>query len=389
MKKIFWSIFLVVLLAIGFAFLFLPSIADNKMNPVYEHDVYPISEEAQALHDSLIVGDWHADTMLWSRDIGERHSHGHVDIPRLQAGNVGLQMFTTVTKSPSGLNYAHNSADARDDITLVSLFQLWPIKTWNSLTERALYQAQKLHRYAERNADDLMVIRNQSDLANWQKARRTNKHLIGGLIGTEGNHALDGKLENVQRLYDAGFRMMSLHHFFDNQLGGSLHGVSNAGLTPFGKQVILKMRQLGIVLDVSHSSEQVVRDVLAFYDAPMVVSHTGFQGHCASERNISDELMQEIAKGGGVIAVGYWEGAVCGITPKDVVAAIAYGLQLVGEDHLALGSDFDGTVTTGFDTSELSALTQEMLNQGFSETQIRKIMGLNMLRILQNQLPAS
>ena len=98
--------------------------------------------------------------------------------------------------------------------------------------------------------------------------------------------------------------------------------------------------------------------------------------------------MQAIANKGGLIGIGYWDGAVCGESPEVIVSAMKYGLELVGEDHLSLGSDFDGTVTTSFDTGELAALTQEMLNQGFSETQIRKIKGENMLRVLQQQLPA-
>ena len=211
--------------------------------------------------------------------------------------------------------------------------------------------------------------------------------MVGGLIGTEGSHALDGELKNVQTLYDAGLRMMSLQHFFDNKLGGSLHGQSQQGLSEFGRDVVREIERLNIVLDVSHSSEQVVADVLAMTNRPIVVSHTGFKGHCDSARNIDDSLMQQIADQGGLIAVGYWDGAVCGDTPKDVVAAMRYGLELVGEDHISLGSDFDGSITAAFDTSELVALTDEMLKAQFSETQIRKIMGGNMLKLLQQQLP--
>lgn len=387
MKKIILSITLLLVVILLLVTQFAPPVVDKKMNPVQAHEAYEVSAQAKQLHASLIIGDWHADTMLWKRNISKEHDYSHVDIPRLQQGNVGLQMFTTVTKSPSGLNYASNSANAWDDITTLALLQLWPPRTWTSLTERALYQANKLHAFARKNSNDLMIIQNKNDLQKWQIKRQNNQRLIGGLIGTEGNHALDGKLENVQQLYNAGFRMMSLQHFFDNRLGGSLHGESQAGLTPFGKQVIEEMKRLDIILDVSHSSPQVVKDVLDFYDRPIVVSHTGFQGHCATNRNISDELMRRIAEKGGLIAVGYWDGAVCGEEPKDIVAAIKYGLELVGENHLSLGSDFDGTVTTGFHTGELAALTQEMLDQNFSESQIRKIMGGNMLTLLKSHLP--
>jgi membrane dipeptidase len=126
---------------------------------------------------------------------------------------------------------------------------------------------------------------------------------------------------------------------------------------------------------------------LSLYKKPVVVSHTGFKGHCDTARNISDNLMQQIAANGGLIAVGYWAGAICGDTPKDVVSAMQYGLELVGEDHLSLGSDYDGSITAGFDASELVALTNEMLDSGFTETQIRKIMGANMFKFLSQNLP--
>jgi len=387
LKKIILAISVLIIIALVVALRIAPSLVEKSMNVVSEHEPYKISDEAKQLHASLVIGDWHADSLLWKRDLSERADYGQVDIPRLQAGNVSLQMFTTVTKSPSGLNYAENSADAPDDITRLAMAQLWPLETWSSLSARALYQADKLHQLEADNPNDLMIIRSKTELANFLERRAKNTKLVGGLIGTEGSHALDGKLENVQVLFDAGFRMMSLQHFFDNKLGGSLHGVSQTGLTDFGKQVIQNIDKLDIILDLSHSSEATVADALSIYPKPVVVSHTGFKGHCDTDRNIADKLMQRIAENGGLIGVGYWDGAVCGDSPKDVVGAMKYGIQLVGEDHISLGSDYDGTVTVGFDTSELEALTQEMLDQDFTETQIRKIMGGNMLRFLQVNLP--
>lgn len=365
-----------------------PALVEKSMNVVEEHEPYPISEEAAVLHKSLVVGDWHADSALWKRKLHKRSKRGHVDLPRLQEGNVMLQMFTTVTKSPSGQNYERNEASAKDNITTLAMVQLWPKKTWKSLTERALYQAAKIHKLAERRKDDFRLILSQADLAKLVEERKTNPTLVGGLIGTEGSHALDGELENIQRLYDAGFRMMSLHHFFDNKLGASLHGTTQTGLSDFGRAAVEKMQEMDIIVDISHSSEQVVREVLAMSSKPLVVSHTGFKGHCDTPRNISDDLMVQIAQQGGLIAVGYWDGAICGNSPQKIAEAINYGIQLVGADHVSLGSDFDGTVTTSFDTSELAALTQALLDIEVSEADIRKVMGENMLRLLQEHLPA-
>jgi len=366
---------------------FAPRLVDDSLNVVLPHQVYSISKPANQLHKTLLIGDWHADSLLWNRDLGKEMSYGHLDIPRMQRGNIGLQMFTTVTKSPMGLNNVSNQADAIDSITLLAIAQRWPISTWSSLTERALYQGQKLHELIARESDNLMLITSQSELQKFVQRRTINSNFIGALLGTEGSHALEGDLDNIQRLFDKGFRMMSLQHFFDNKLGGSLHGISGDGLTVFGREAVGKMTALGIMLDVSHSSEKVVAEVLALTDRPLLVSHTGFQGHCPSPRNISDSLMQAIAEQGGLIAVGYWESAVCGTSPGQVAQAIIYGINLVGEDHVALGSDFDGSVTTAFDGGELQAVTHQLLKAGLTETQIRKIMGTNMLGYLQLNLP--
>ena len=384
MKLITATTSLVFLLLVIFI---LPILVDKNMNPVSDHSAFDVSEEALKLHETLFIGDWHADSHLWNRDLSKRYKRGHVDIPRLQEGNVALQMFTTVTKSPRGQNYEKNETSASDNITALAVVQRWPIKTWSSLAERAIFQANKVHKLAANDDDNFMLIKSQSDLNNFMQKRSINKSFVGGLIGTEGSHALDGDLENVKRLYDKGFRMMSLHHFFDNRLGGSLHGISGQGLTNFGEQVVLEIQNLDIILDVSHSSENVVKDVLKISNRPMVVSHTGFYGHCPSPRNINDNLMEDIARKGGLIAIGYWDAAVCDNTPKSVAEAIHYGIKLVGAEHVALGSDFDGTINPGFDTAELVAITHELLELGIDNNSIRLVMGENMLNFLQENLP--
>ena len=386
-KKILLNAFLFVVIVLASALMVLPAMLDKSMNPVSEHAPFVVSEEAQELHGSLIVGDWHADSALWNRDLKKAYDYGHADIPRLQAGNVALQMFTTVTKSPSGQNYDSNESGANDNITALAIVQRWPLKTWFSLFERAVYQANKIKDLEKRDPENFMLIESQYDLGIFLLKRVNNPKMVGGLIGTEGSHALDGNLENIERLYENSFRMMSLQHFFDNKLGGSLHGTSGAGLTEFGKQAIYEMQRLDIIIDVSHSSENVVKDVLSISNQPLVISHTGFNGYCESPRNISDSLMVEIAEKGGLIGVGFWDAAVCDNTPRSVAEAITYGISLIGADHVALGSDFDGTITPGFDTSELVAITHELLELGLGKEEIRKVMGENMLSFLQENLP--
>ena len=387
MKKLFWFLGISIIIILFLARAILPEQTDRALNQITEHRPFKTSIDAQKLHETLFIGDWHADSALWSRDLSIDNDHGHVDIPKLQKGNVALQMFTTVTKSPSGQNYDKNETNTRDNITTLAIVQGWPIKTWTSLYERAVFQSQKIHKLSEENPNDLMLIKSKLDLSSFLEKRKKNITLIGGLIGTEGSHALDGDLENIKKLYDHGFRMMSLHHFFDNKLGGSLHGTTGSGLTSFGANAVELMQDFEIIIDVSHSSENVVKDVLKLSSRPLVVSHTGFNGHCESPRNISDDLMKSIANKGGIIAIGYWDGAVCDNSPKSVAEALMYGIDLVGENHLSLGSDFDGSITPGFDTSELVAITDWLIKLGATESQIRKIMGKNMFLFIQTYLP--
>ena len=232
-----------------------------------------------------------------------------------------------------------------------------------------------------------MIIQTRSDIENIITSRNKGEKIIGAILGIEGMHALDGESDNVDILYEAGFRVMGLHHFFDNKLGGSLHGESNAGLTTFGKETLLAMLSKDIIIDLAHSSKQVVKDVLARANAPVIVSHTGFKGHCDTPRNISDELMIKIAERGGLIGVGYWDAATCGSGIKSIVESIRYGINLVGINSIALGSDFDGAINSPIDVSDLPKLTAALLKVDFTTEEIRKVMGENLIGSLKNQLP--
>ena len=376
---------LFVVAVVGFL-AFAPAIADGRMNPVTPHDPWPVSDTARELHARLLVGDLHADTLLWNRDWHERSDVGHIDIPRLMAGNVALQVFTAVTRSPRGLNYDHNAADAPDNITLLALAQLWPPRTWGSLLERALWQAGKLDGIAADSSGRLRVIRTVHDLDLVLESRGTDTPVIGGLLGIEGAHPLEGDLGNVAVLAGAGYRLIALQHFFDNDLGGSLHGDPEAGLTDFGRAVVREVEAQGLILDVAHSSPAVVRDVLDMVRMPIVLSHTGIASQCASRRNIPDDLLQGIAATGGVVGIGFWADVTCDDSPAGVAAAIVAAVDLLGPEHVALGSDYDGTVRVAFDASELAALTQALMDAGLPEDTIAAVMGGNMERVLRARL---
>lgn len=389
-KKLLLGLALVLGLAVTAFLLLAPAAVERGLNPVTMPDEgWPVSAEAQALHDRLVIGDWHSDALLWNRNLLNRARQGHTDIPRLQEGNMALQVFTTVTRSPRGQNYDHNDAEAGDNITPLFIAQLRPVRAWFSLRERALVQAEALHRAARRDPDRLRVIQTRDDLARLLEDRAAGATVMGGLLGSEGGHPLEGDLANLDVLHAAGFRLMGLTHFFDNELGGSLHGEggSGAGLSDFGRQVVDAMMDRGMVIDVTHASPQMVRDVLQIPGTRPVLSHTGIHGHCPSPRNLPDDLVRDIAAAGGMIGIGFWSDVVCGRTPDDVAQAIVAAIALVGDDHVSLGSDWDGSVDTPFDAAHLAALTQALMDRGLSEDRIAKVMGGNMMAYLMETLP--
>ena len=385
MKRTLVVIGLILLLGLAYLHWILPGKVESSMNVVLEHDRYVVSEQARQLHESLFVADLHSDSLLWKRDLTKSSNIGHMDLPRLAKGNVAVQVFSATTKSPAGLNYDRNTADS-DQITLLALASFWPPRTWFSLYERAVFQLEKLQELAAN--DGLTLVTTRKDLEQLIARREGGESVIGGIYLIEGAHPLEGDISNLQRLYEQGLRIAGLTHFFDNELGGSLHGISGEGLTEFGKTVIRRANDIGMIIDVAHASPAMVADVLDISTAPVVLSHGGMHGICNSPRNLSDELMQRIATNGGLVGIGYWDGAICEVSAAGVVKSIRYAIDRLGVDNVALGSDFDGTVTVAFDTSELAALTEAMLQSGFSEEEIRKVMGENARRFLLENLPA-
>jgi microsomal dipeptidase-like Zn-dependent dipeptidase len=304
----------------------------------------------------------------------------------MREGNMALQAFTVVTKVPKNLNITSNRADS-DEITKLALARRWPPATWRSLTARALEQAKELREFAADSHGSFRLVRQRSDLEDFLRSRAADRNVVGGWLGIEGAHALDGKLENLDQLYDAGFRMIGLAHFFDNEFAGSAHGVKRGGLTDLGRELVTRMERHRIIVDLAHSSPQTITDVLAIAKRPVVVSHTGVQGTCYNQRNLSDAQLKAIAENGGLIGIGFWDVAVCGSTPQAIARALRHAVDIAGIDHVALGSDFDGATTVPFDAAHMIHLTDALLDTGFSEPEIRKIMGDNVLRFLRQNLP--
>jgi len=355
----------------------------NRVEPVRLPEVTPA---ARALHASSTVIDLHADSLLFRRDLLRRSDVGHVDLPRLREGGIALQVFTTVTVVPVGADIDRTEPPGIDLLTLADWARLSTC-AWRGPLCRALDQAERLRAFAEASQGRLLLIRDLADLANLLERRRTDPQVVGALLGAEGAHAMEGDPANLDALFQAGFRMIGLAHFFDNEYGGSAHGVEKGRLSPLGRSTLLRMEELGILVDLAHLAPAALDEALGLLTKPTVVSHGGVKGTCDNLRTLSDAHVRRIAAGGGVIGIGYWETAVCGTEPRHVVDAIRYVVDLVGDDHVALGSDYDGATTVGFDTSRLPALTQAMLDAGLPQESIRRILGGNALRVLESTLP--
>jgi microsomal dipeptidase-like Zn-dependent dipeptidase len=380
MRKWLLGILALLVIAAVLFFVFAPGMVEKSMNKVHPVAL-KVTPRALALQKTLDVADMHADSLLWKRDLLIRSDRGQVDLPRLQAGHYALQVFSSVTKTPKNQNYDANSGDT-DNITQLVVADLQPMRTWNSLLQRSLYHAEKLKRFADRSNGQLRLITSRADLQKLVADRRAGSNVVGAMLSVEGLQDLEGKIDNLDKLHAAGFRMAGLAHFFDNDIAGSMHGVKKGGLTPLGRAAVARMEQLGMVVDVAHSSHQSVAEVIAMARRPIVSSHGGVQATCKVNRNLTDDEIRGIARTGGVIGIGYWDAAICSNKPEDAAKAIAYVRDLVGIDHVGLGSDFDGAVTTGFDASQVAAITQALLDRGFSVDEIRKVMGGNVLRLL-------
>lgn len=385
-RRVLAGLAILVVVVIGVAFAVVPGMVDRRMNKVVPAVHVTVSDSARALHRTLLVADMHADELLWGRDPLARADHGHVDVPRLTDGNVALQVFSVVTKTPKNQNYDHNTGET-DNITLLAIAQRWPISTWTSLRARAVYQASRLTDAVARSNGALVLITDQASLSAFLASRDAKPDKHAALLAIEGLHALDGKLESVDTLYAHGFRMLGLTHFFDNEVAASAHGVTHAGLTPLGRQVVERMEALHILVDLAHASPQTVSEVLAMAKRPVVVSHTGVAATCPGPRNLTDDQLKAIRANGGVIGIGYWDAAVCTLGAVSIAKAIRHAVDVAGIEHVALGSDFDGATSTPFATDGLAEITQALLDQHFSHDDIAKIMGGNVLRLLGEALP--
>ncbi len=347
---------------------------------------YRVRPEAETAHQKMTVVDMHCDALLSNRDLLVWGRRGHVDLPRLRKGNIALQFFSIPTLAPvrAGIPWIPLELDA---MTYLLAVERWPKKALGSTFERVMHAADMLRDLEARSEGLFHIIQSVPQLDAFLAAREENPNLTAGLLGVEGLHSLEGRLENLDAFYDAGVRTAGLVHLGGNDLGGAAHGRQQGGLTPFGEAVLRCMEEKCMLVDLAHASPRLISDILDHAARPMVISHTGLKGAFNNERNISDAHAVKIAAQGGLIGIAYFPWAIGPCTVGSIVRTLLYAINLVGADHVGLGSDWDRMVATPFDASGMALITDALLREGLSEEAIVKIMGGNAIRLLRETLP--
>lgn len=363
----------------------LPRFLESKINSTRDRGPYRVSEDALELHQRLTVIDLHADPLMWSRDLLTRNDYGHVDVPRLIEGGVSLQVFSTVTHSPLGINIDRNWTGMPDMMRLVCALQGWPSETWGSPFARALHQAKALETACKESKGRMSRILTKEDLADHVGMKRQGQ--TAALLSIEGGQCFEGDPKKIDALFNAGVRMAGLTHFVDNDLGGSASGWRKGGITDFGREALRRMEDLGIAIDLAHASPALFDDVIKLGRTAPVVSHTGACSACPNARNLTDAQLRAVGEKGGIVGMGYWKTATGGEDASAIARGILAVIKAAGVRAAALGSDFDGAVQVPFDVTGVPLVTQALLEKGLPEDEIAAVMGGNALRFLTQSLP--
>lgn len=349
--------FVVLALGIAFALFFVydpePSFRPEPLD-------IEVSERARRLHDEAVVIDLHVDSLLWPRDLTLADHGGQLDFPRMREGGLDVAAFTIPTAfvGVAGLKAFHDR---------------WPPRTWLSPWERLKHQLSRMAAFAERGAimvtADPAVLREQNGLY--------------GFHGIEGAHAFEGDVSRVREVSRRGVVFIGPVHLTNNAFGGSSSG-SDRGLTALGKSLLTEMNRAGVLLDLAHASAKTFDESLALTERPPLVSHGGVRAVNDTWRNLGDDQIRAVATRGGVIGVMLAPPALGQASLEEALRHIEHVIAVGGEDAVAIGSDFDGYVTPAIGADGLPALTELMLRRGFSDERIRKVLGANVLRLLQS-----
>src|SRR6476661_5664848 len=364
---------------------------------------------AKQLHDRAIVVDSHGDTtqrLIFDEgfDIGKRNPNGNVDVPRMREGGLDALFFSIWVPSEV---------------------------TGAPAVKRAMDLIDAVHAAAKAHPNDLMLATTAAEVR-----RAVAEHKIAALMGMEGGHMINDDLALLRKYAGLGVRYLTLTHFGNNNWAdSSTDKPAHNGLTPFGKDVVRELNTLGMMVDISHVADKTFYDVLALTRAPVIASHSSCRAIANHPRNMTDDMLRALAKNGGVIMINYHvaflseefrvasekkngtvdvamaamskkcggneacttmeseridhEAMAKGELPKvmweKIVEHIDHAVKVAGADHVGLGSDFDGaTMPIGMeDASKLPKITDALLKKGYSDADITKILGGNILRVME------
>jgi len=368
-----------------------------------------VSPQAKTLHDRAIVVDTHDDTtqrMLFEKgfDLGKRYSNGNIDIPRMREGGLNAIFFSIwVPSAVTGPPAVKRAFDLIDSVR----------------------EAVRTH------PNDLLLATTAADI---RKAKA--EHKIAALMGMEGGHMIDDDLRLLRDYAALGVRYLTLTHFLNNNWAdSSTDKPAHNGLTPFGRDVVRELNRLGVMVDISHVADKTFYDALEVTKAPVIASHSSCRSISNSPRNMTDDMMKALAKNGGVIMINYEasflseayrvasnkrsgdvvkqlddmskkcggdeacstlensrinrEAMEKGELPKvswtTIIDHIDHAVKTAGVDHVGLGSDFDGaTMPIGMeDVTKMPMITDALLKKGYSEADVTKILGGNILRVME------
>jgi len=322
-----------------------------------------------ALHRTACIADGHADSLMWNRDLTTQSEEGHVDFPRLQKAGVKIQCFTVVTRG----------FPVVDGFATFTRKRGWPAHAQRGEWARCAFQIDRMADFCRRSNGRASIAGTRAQL----EANLANG-VLSAVIGIEGGHAIEGKVERVAELHARGARFMGLTHLSNNELGGSSFPLmGNRPLTRLGSEVLDAMAQVGLAIDVAHASAQTLAGLLAHPRGRPFCSHGGVVGAKKSWRNLPDDALKTIADKGGVVGIIFAPIYLGGRTFADVARHFEHAIDVMGEDAVGLGSDFDGMVALpqGMkDVRDLPKLTQVLLDRGHSIERVQKLLGGNFRR---------
>ena len=331
--------------------------------------------QTQRLHDRLLTLDTHCDTPMFFAqgiDFGQRDSRILVDLPKMTEGRLDATiMVAYLPQKGWSRNGSEWKVEAKD-------LAPTPLAYADGVFDQIERIADKYHRH-------LALARTPADL--WRNKREDKKSIM---LGIENGLALEGKVENVAHFAKRGIVYITLCHNGDNDICDSAKGSqTHGGVSALGEQVIHEMNRLGLMVDLSHAHEKSFYDALDISRTPIVCSHSSARALCDHPRNLTDEQMKALARKGGVCQITLYHGFLAKepqeATITDALAHLEHAIQVMGIDHVGLGTDFDGDggIRGLASANELTNFTRELLRRRYSEEDIQKIWGGNFMRVME------